>query len=88
MSESILAILCHIIKGEGVIRVCTSSLSADLTCWGSVYRIAMKAKMGIMLDKLMQCICFFVEEYSQLSLSRLRLSRITAYLEENIWSLF
>ena len=26
--------------------------------------------------------------YSQLSLSRLRLSRITAYLEEKIWSLF
>ena len=25
--------------------------------------------------------------YSQLSLSRLRLSRITAYLEEKIWSL-
>ena len=28
------------------------------------------------------------QEYSQLSLSRLRLSRITAYLEEKIWSLF
>ena len=27
-------------------------------------------------------------KYSQLSLSRLRLSRITAYLEEKIWSLF
>ena len=27
-------------------------------------------------------------EYSRLSLSRLRLSRITAYLEEKIWSLF
>ena len=26
--------------------------------------------------------------YSRLSLSRLRLSRITAYLEEKIWSLF
>ena len=26
-------------------------------------------------------------KYSQLSLSRLRLSRITAYLEEKIWSL-
>ena len=26
--------------------------------------------------------------YSQLSLSRLRLSRITAFLEEKIWSLF
>ena len=26
--------------------------------------------------------------YSQLSLSRLRLSRTTAYLEEKIWSLF
>ena len=26
--------------------------------------------------------------YSQLSLSRLRLSRISAYLEEKIWSLF
>ena len=28
------------------------------------------------------------DTYSQLSLSRLRLSRITAYLEEKIWSLF
>ena len=27
-------------------------------------------------------------QYSRLSLSRLRLSRITAYLEEKIWSLF
>ena len=30
----------------------------------------------------------FVTNYSRLSLSRLRLSRITAYLEEKIWSLF
>ena len=30
----------------------------------------------------------FNGKYSQLSLSRLRLSRITAYLEEKIWSLF
>ena len=29
-----------------------------------------------------------LSEYSQLSLSRLRLSRITAYIEEKIWSLF
>ena len=28
-----------------------------------------------------------IKKYSQLSLSRLRLSRITAYLEEKIWSL-
>ena len=33
--------------------------------------------------------CFlFVIKYSRLSLSRLLLSRITAYLEEKIWSLF
>ena len=36
MSESILAILCHIIKGEGVIRVCTSSLSVILNI-GAVF---------------------------------------------------
>ena len=30
----------------------------------------------------------FITKYSQLSLSRLRSSRITAYLEEKIWSLF
>ena len=30
----------------------------------------------------------FHDIYSRLSLSRLRLSRITAYLEEKIWSLF
>ena len=29
-----------------------------------------------------------IESYSQLSLSRIRLSRITAYLEVKIWSLF
>ena len=29
-----------------------------------------------------------IHKYSQLSLSRLRLSRITAYLEEKIWSVF
>ena len=36
--------------------------------------------------KLYMCFLFF--KYSQLSLSRLRLFRITAYLEEKIWSLF
>ena len=30
----------------------------------------------------------FILMYSRLSLSRLRLSRITAYLEEKIWSFF
>ena len=28
-----------------------------------VFTVVMKAKIGIMLDKLMQCMCFFVEEY-------------------------
>ena len=31
---------------------------------------------------------FILPKYSQFSLSRLRFSRITAYLEEKIWSLF
>ena len=33
-------------------------------------------------------ICLVTATYSRLSLSRIRLSRITAYLEEKIWSLF
>ena len=38
--------------------------------------------------KMHQCAMVIHSKYSQLSLSRLRLSRITAYLEEKIWSLF
>ena len=30
----------------------------------------------------------FLSQYSRLSVSRLRLSRITAYLEEKVWSFF
>ena len=39
-------------------------------------------------DAPTKCLHPVEQEYSQLSLSRLRLSRITAYLEEKIWSLF
>ena len=38
-------------------------------------------------EKSEKCICN-LKKYSRLSLSRTRLSRITAYLEVIIWSLF
>ena len=44
-----------------------------------------RLKCGILNTDLLLNV---IGKYSQLSLSRLRLSRITAYLEEKIWSLF
>ena len=40
------------------------------------------------IHRLHSSFLFFINIYSRPSLSRLRLSRITAYLEEKIWSLF
>ena len=44
-------------------------------------------KLASLTKKIWHCSCFQLCQYSWLSLSRTRLSRITAYLEVKIWSL-
>ena len=54
-----------------------------LYCWGMT-----KSNVGIRACSPIPFPCLFEIKYSRLSLSRPRLSRITAYLEVKFWSLF
>ena len=70
--------MCEGKEGGGVRPVL---LPSNVTyCTGNAFKII--SGRGVTLSNLTEY------KYSRLSLSRLRLSQMTAYLEEKIWSLF